>query len=208
MRTAAELNRRTCGNNSYCIAVLLTEESHSAELASLFDRHLLHCNRNIAEDIAVYDILNPCYLLVGHSTEVVEVKTASLFVYKLTSLMNVVAENLSQSILEKMCCGMIAHDRHSSVLFYLCKDLVALGDTSLLNSSNVEEMSLGFDGIVDRSDISSVEKHTCIAYLSAALSVERCNIENDNNVIALNSSLYLIAVLVNSKNFCVLSLKC
>ena len=63
----------------------------------------------------------------------------------------------------------------------------------------MEEVSLGLDGIVNSSDICAIEEHTRIAYLSAALSVERSYIKNDNYIITLNSGLYLNTVSVDSE---------
>ena len=103
MCTAAEFNRVAGSNYSYCVAVLLTEQCHCTELLSLLDRHFLHSYGDSCEDRSVYDLLNVSYLLLSHSGEVVEVETASLFVYELTSLMNVVAENCTERVLEKMC---------------------------------------------------------------------------------------------------------
>ena len=129
----------------------------------------------------------------------VEVKTASLLVNKLSCLMNMIAQHLSECVLEKVGCCMVTHDSHSAILFNLSDNIVALGKAALLYCCDVEEVSLGLDGIVNSSDICAIEEHTSIAYLSAALSIERSYIKNDNYIITLNSGLYLNTVSVDSK---------
>ena len=126
MSTAAELDRVTCCNYSYCVAVLLAEESHCAQLSCLFDRHFLHSYGDRRHYGSIYHSLNISDLFICHCAEVVEVETAGLLVDKLSSLMNVVAQHLAQSILEKVSCGVVAHDSKSALLVDRSADLVAL----------------------------------------------------------------------------------
>ena len=80
MCTAAELKVESVlevayGNNSYRLAVLLTEDSDGTELLSLIDAHLLSDNRQILQNYIINYGLNLIDLFLSHCLEVVEVES-------------------------------------------------------------------------------------------------------------------------------------
>ena len=95
--TAAEFRRNiACLYYSYNIAVLFTEQSHCALLACFLDRKFFGYYRNTCKNPVIYEHFNLFKLFGSYCTEVAEVETASVGIYKRACLMNVVAENLSE----------------------------------------------------------------------------------------------------------------
>ena len=205
MSTAAELNGNAlCLNNSYDIAVLFAEQSHCAKLLSLFNGHLGHGNGDSVKYILIYDSFDLGKLLGCNCLKVGEVETTSLSVNIRTCLMNMVAQNLSQSCLEQMSCGVVSHD--SVTLFNVngSGNTVALAETAHFNCTEVEVLTLcGLLGIGNCKAALTDGDNACVAYLSAALSVERSFIEDNNCVIALVELANFCAVLEYGKNLCI-----
>ena len=86
-------------NNADDLAVLLAEQSHSAQLLGLFDGHLLDSDVHRLEDLVVDDLLHADQLLGSDSAEVGEVEVGDGSVLIGACLMDVVAQDLAQSCL-------------------------------------------------------------------------------------------------------------
>ena len=116
MSTAAELYREVaCAYNTDNVAVFLAEQSHSAELLGFFNRHFAGIYLDSLKNFLVNKLLDVHQLLGCERLKVSEVKTENRVVYKLTSLLNVVAEHLAESRLEQVCSGVVSHDIGASV---------------------------------------------------------------------------------------------
>ena len=63
-----------------------------------------------------------------------EVKSYSFSIYQLTCLMNVFAEDFSQSSLKQMCAAMVSHYSKSVLLVYLEISLLTCCERTLCNS--------------------------------------------------------------------------
>ena len=201
MSTAAELNGNAlCLNNSYDIAVLFAEQSHCAKLLSLFNGHLGHGNGDSVKYILVYDSFDLGKLLGCNCLKVREVETASLSINIRTCLMNMVAQNLSQSCLEQMSCGVVSHD--SVTLFNVngSGNAVALAETAHFNCTEVEVLTLcGLLGIGNCKAALTDGDNACVAYLSAAFGIERSLVQYN-----LEQCLVLLLYLAVAQNGCLI----
>ena len=96
MCTTAEFHREIAhSDNSYLLAVLLTEKCHGAGFLCFLNIHNLRNNRNVFIDKLLY----PVKFLCCHRSKVAEVETKSFSVHIGTGLLYMGAENLSQCLL-------------------------------------------------------------------------------------------------------------
>ena len=125
-----------------------------------------------------------------------EVKAHLLAVDKLSRLLNMAAEVLSQSRLEQMSRSVVAAGRLALFNIYLSVDFIAESDAvAVYKSCNVEHNAVGslagggnLEGCIIGLDNAGV------ARLSAALAVERSLIENNNHLGVRGRELVTLAV--------------
>ena len=125
-----------------------------------------------------------------------EVEAHLLAVDKLSRLLNMAAEVLSQSRLEQMSRGMVAAGRLALFDIYLSVDFIAESDAvAAYKSCNVEHNAVGslaccgnLEGCIIGLDNAGV------ARLSAALAVERGLVEHNNHLGVRGCELVTLAV--------------
>ena len=141
---------------------------------------------------------------MGNCLKVGEGETASLVINIRTCLMNVVAKNLSQSCLEKMCGSVVSHNCIASLSVNGGCNAVVLAETAHFHCTEMEILSLcGLFGVGNGKTALTDGDNASVAYLSAALCVERSSVEDNNCIVALGKLGYLCAVLEDSQYLCV-----
>ena len=102
-------------NNTDDLAVLLAEQSHSAQLLGLFDGHFLDGDVHRLEDLVVDDLLHAEQLLGSDSAEVGKVEVRDLCILIGACLMHMVAQHFTQRCLQQMGGG-VRSEEHTSEL--------------------------------------------------------------------------------------------
>ena len=109
-----------------------------------------------------------------------------------------IAKNVSESLLHKVCCRMASCDLMSSYGIYLKTDFVALLDAHreacILRIQDVEIDAVFLNDLDYAEFVISMLYYTCIEDLSAACSVERCGFENDE------LAVLVAALLISDEN--------
>lgn len=130
MGAAAQLNGEIArADNAHDVAVLLAEQRHCAELLGLFNGHLACLNVDTLEYSLVHLALYCLELIARERRKMGEVKAHFLAVDKLSRLLNMAAEVLSEGCLEQMSRGVVAAGRFALFNIYLSADLIAESDT-------------------------------------------------------------------------------
>ena len=169
-------------NNTDDLAVLLAEQSHSAQLLGLFDGHFLDGDVHRLEDLVVDDLLHAEQLLGSDSAEVGEVEVGDGSILIGACLMDVVAQDLAQSCLQQVGSGVVAGDGHAVFLIHAGGQMVADMDDAALEGAGVDVVALG--GLLDvlhTQHALSAGDDAVVCGLTAHLSVERGLIENDQH---------------------------
>ena len=197
MGAAAQLNGEIArADNAHDIAVLLAEQSHCAELLRLFNGHLACLDRNTLEDDLVDLALYRLELIARESGEMGEVEAHFLAVDKLSRLLNVAAEVLSEGCLEQMSRGVVAAGCFALFNIYLSADLIAESDTvSAYEFCDMEYDSVG--GLARSGDLERRvfgSDNARVARLSAALAIERGLVEHNNHLGVSGCELVTLAV--------------
>ena len=175
MCSSAKLGREiSCLNNTNNVAVFLSEECHCTRFLSLLDRHFRHCDVLGRKNDIIDLILNVFKLVRCHSREMRKVKTNRIFVNKLTCLLNVRAERLSQSRLKKVRRRMISCDCVSPrcvdnrLYSVTCFCVVAVNDSAVMKENTV----VGLCCVLNLKCKAVAVDIACVADLSAALGIE------------------------------------
>ena len=125
-----------------------------------------------------------------------EVEAHLLAVDKLSRLLNMAAEVLSQSRLEQMSRSVVAAGRFALFNIYLSVDFIAESDAvATYKSCNVEHNAVGslaccgnLEGRIIGLD------NACVARLSAALAIKRGLVEHNNHLGVRGCELVTLAV--------------
>ena len=138
-----------------------------------------------------------------------EIKTNCIFIDKLTCLLNVRAESVSQSRLKKMSRSMISCDRLSSVRIDSGLYIVArLGIVAVNNSAVVEKYAVvGLGGVFDLKGEAVTVNISRVSDLSAALGIESSFVRNEERVCTVFEYIASDTVCDESNNF-TLCFKC
>ena len=175
MSSAAKLSREISGlDNTYNVAVLLSEKSHCSRFLSFFYRHLGHCDALSRENNIINLVFNRFQLIRCHSREMRKVKTNSVFVNKLTCLLNVRAECFPQSRLKKMrrrvvSCNCVSPLRVDGSLYAVaCFGVVSVDNSSVMKNYAV----IGLCCVLNLKSEAVAVDIACVAYLSAAFGIE------------------------------------
>ena len=177
MDAATELAARTETHHAHGVAIFLAEESHGAKLLGFLHGHVAVLVESIVgADHAVHDLLHLTQLLVGDLLEVGEVEAQGVGRHIGTLLLHMVAEDLLQGIVDKVCGGVVGsagialvgvyarHEVGINVLGQLLHDVYALVVLAL--------------GVGHGHGLVLAHEHALVAYLSAHLTVERCVVEH------------------------------
>ena len=125
-----------------------------------------------------------------------KVKADNVLVDQLTRLLNMRAEHLSESRLQQMRRGMVAHDILSAILVDRGFNGIAYRQCTCRYHAHVHKYArrVLLDVVNVDLAVAGIQR-TCIGDLTAALCVERSTVENDDNGIALLSAFDALAVL-------------
>ena len=188
MATATELNAGTELNYTNLVAILLAEEGNGTQFLCLLHGSVaVFLKGQVLTDTFVDQMLNLTNLLGSNLLEVREVEAQVVGSYQRTLLLNVLAQNGAQSLVQQVGTGV-----------------VGLGGTTALHIDASHEFSLGIGGDalqqvngnavlllgVEHADgLLVVYEHTGIAYLTAHLAIERSLVEDsliDNALLLLH----------------------
>src|SRR5215207_2099313 len=169
---ATELARKT-GDLDHAddLRVLLSEEHHRAEVASLVDRREERMHRQVLEDPLVHDFLDPLALLRSQRLGMSEVEAELVRANRRPSLANVVAEHLLERLVQEVRGRVIGHRRETHLPGNHRFDAIA-GSEALA----AEEQRLVLteaEGAGELGSHSVLLDPAPIAHLTAALGVER-----------------------------------
>ena len=118
--TTTELNRRTVLDHTHVIAVFLAEQSHRSHCFRLSDRGMTTLLEvQVLTDDRIGQTLYLTQLFRAHFLEVREVKTQALRRNQTTLLLHVLAEYLTQCVVDNMRSRVIAHDRLTTLCIHL-----------------------------------------------------------------------------------------
>ena len=144
MGAAAELGGPAFDiNHADHLAVLLAEQSHCTQLLGLFNGHLLDGDVHGLKDLVVDDLLHTGQLLRSDRAEVGEVEVGDLGVLIGASLMDMVAQHLTQSSLQQVGSGMVAGNGHAVLFVHAGGQMVAHLDDAALQHAGVDVVALG-----------------------------------------------------------------
>ena len=136
MGAAAELHGVTIAHidDADNVAVLFAKERHCADTACLRDGHLLHGDGEALEHGLIHHALDGGDLLGLHGGEVGKVKAETVGLNERTGLMDMVAENGAQRLVQQVGGAVGAHDRLAAAGIdagvHLVADGEIAGDTS------------------------------------------------------------------------------
>ena len=126
--TAAELNRRTVLDDTHVIAVFLAKERHGSHGFRLsYRRMTAFFEFQVLTNEFIRYLLHLAQLLGCHFLEVAEVKTQAVGGHERAFLLYVLAQHLTQRIMEDMRRSMVAHDRSAALSIHLSGEFA--GDT-------------------------------------------------------------------------------
>ena len=142
MRSAAELHGPVAHfHDAHAVAVFLAEERHGAGLLGVLQRHHFRHNRKALCDLLIDKILDLLQLLAGHCLEMREVKAGPVCVLIGAGLLDVGSENLTEGLLQKVRCRVIAAGCHAVLLIHLQGYLVAQLEHTGNHMSDVSDLA-------------------------------------------------------------------
>ena len=184
------------GNNANNIAVFFTEESSSTLLLSFLNRQLFNINSFASQHLLVDNSLYFLQLLSSYLREVGEVKTQTVRTNIAAGLVNMGTQNLFQSSMQQMGCGMVTSDIHLACLVYSKGNSVTYSNSAFgygtdHNNSAVRQLF----GNIYSDNAGRSGNSTDIAQLAAALSMESGNVADNSNISAVSSVFNRLCVM-------------
>ena len=182
MGTATELDGIiACTDNTNHIAVLFTEQCHSTQLLCLFNRHLIGTDIHAFQNGIVNQRLNLCDFLRCHGSKMGKVETDMIRISIRTSLLNMAAENLTQSLLQQMGCRMGTADCLTAFLVYLTgHGITAADDTALYYTGMQVNTSVTILLYIINVNLTvAMRNGAVVRYLTAHFRIKRGLIQNN-----------------------------
>ena len=197
MAAAAELHREVRnGNNTNDVAVFFAEERGCTLLLSFLNRQLFDVNSFASQHLLIDNSLYFLQLLSSNLREVGEVKAQTVRTNIAAGLVNMGTQNLFQSSMQQMGCGMVTRDIHLACLVYSKGNSVAYSNSAFgygtdHNNSAVRQLF----GNIYSDNAGRSGNSTDIAQLAAALSMESGNIADNSNISAVSSVFNRLCVM-------------
>ena len=202
MGAAAQLDGFIIGiDHPDSIAVLFAKEGHSAHLLGLLNGHLGGGDGIGFQDELIDAGLHLGQLLGSHRGEVAEIEAADLIIHQGTGLMDMIAQDLLQCLLQQVAGGVVAHDAHAAVFIHGGGDGIAHLEGAVGNGADMNEVAgAGFAGIGDGKDILAAGDGAAIAHLAAHFGIEGGAGENDLGGIALTDGFDPLALIDDTED--------
>ena len=203
MGAAAQLDGLIIGiDDPDGIAVFFAEQRHGAQLFGLLDGHLGGGDGVRLQNQLVDTGLHLFQLLGGHGGKMTEVEAADLIIHHGARLMDVVAQNLLQRLLQQVAGGMVAHDIHAAALIHRGRDGIAQAEGAVGNGADVDKVAgAGFAGIGDGEYVFAAGDGAAVAHLAAHFGVEGGTGQHELGGIALAQCLHTLALINDAENF-------
>ncbi len=182
MRAAAEFHGVALAHidDADNIAVLFAEERHRAETAGLRDGYFLHRDGEALEHGFVHHALDGGDLLGLHGGEVGKVKAETVGLNERTGLVDMVAENGAQRLVQQVGGAVGAHDRLAATSIDAGVHLVADSEIAGDHHAVVQHLAgLVLLHIVHLKNGVLENEQAVVGALTAHFGVERRFIEND-----------------------------
>ena len=184
MRTTAELTGEggvpfADRNDTDDIAVLLSEQCDSTGGLGLLEIHLTRDNGIASEDLVIDDVLNSLKLVGAQSLKVRKVETQVLRSNEGTRLLHMISQNLLEGGIEQMGRRMVATKQGAAVRVDGSANGIADMQLALGNGRNMRIQTVVALGVANAHGSSRGNKLASIALLTAHLSIEWRDIEND-----------------------------
>src|SRR6185437_5906384 len=172
---AAELPREAIDlDDAHVIAVPLPEEHHRAQLARFFGRRREAPDRDVLEDLVVDEVLHPLALFVRQLLRMGEVKPKLVRAYRRARLTNVVAEHVSQRLVQEMRRGVIGHRRVADSPGHHRANTISGSEALALEQQRLVVLKpIGIAELGTRAAPVVTLDPACVGYLAATGHVER-----------------------------------
>ncbi len=204
MSTAAELDGLLShGDNADDVAVLLAEESGCTHLLSLVNGHLADGDIQTIEDHVANALVDGKDLIGGECGEVSEVETEMVGLNERASLVDMVAQNVLESSLEQMSCGVGTHDGTAALGIDIGADFVTDIQAAADHFAVVEILAaLVLLNIADSENGIAADNTAVVSNLTAHFGVHGGGIEDNDALSAFGKNAAGLAALNKSENLC------
>ena len=166
MTSAAELNRRTVFNDTHVFAIFLAKECHGTHSFCFLHRRMTALLEVIImTDELVRHLLHLTQFFRRHFLEVREVKPQTIRRHQTTLLLHMMANNLTQAVVDNMCRGVVATDRLTTCSIYFGDESgTCISRQFKHNMYRQAVLALGVENFhaVNRSRIANLATHFCI----------------------------------------------
>ena len=143
--------------------------------------------------MCVYKCFNSCELLCAYCLVVREVESYAGLVNVGACLLNVVAENASESRLKKVASGVVTHDSRALHVGDVSYNCITNGKNTLSNCTKVHVDAVGLLCIVYVEKNAVAVDGTCVTNLTTALAVEGSTVK-DNCAVTLGYGVNYLTV--------------
>ena len=187
MGTTAQLagELATDFNNTHHVAVLLTEEAHSAQSLSLSQRHLTSNHLVVIADREVSNLFNLTLSGLRQALVPREVETQVAFLVEGATLSSLVAEHLVQGSVNDMGTGVCLLTVAAALNINLRHNIGTDVNLALTHNGAVNAQTLhGLLNVLNVNDEAVTGNNTGVSCLATSLRVERSLIQDNLNLVA------------------------